>query len=404
MRPALLLLAATSVIAVAMWRLRVERPDLAMAAQQKGPDEPLPLFGYATPIGHMAEPPVSPPSETELERFQRQRALYLRLYPRLGEVLQLDAKTESDLYDLLATQGLDFRGGEEDPPEIQDRVATEKDAALEKMLGEHTFRRFDEYRRMPATGDVARLNESLGEERRVRGEAIWRLTKLIHDNSIYGAAGPVTPSSYQVLPPEVAGSPRSRTLITLAQQEDHFRIQERWRRRIEEEATGFLTVEQLDALKRSHAETALSWRVSIGQLRAEVGMTHEVPLVPEENYLGIIRRRIPIPQDVRSALTVSVNGESVRFEHTGANSERFGFQASNGLWVDAIATLYDDGWLEMLLAYSETRRGKQRQLDQWVRMEASSSAPHDSATETHRGLVEYKIQAMGITATALGRR
>jgi hypothetical protein len=51
---------------------------------------------------------------------------------------------------------------------MQDQVAAEKDAALEQLLGEHTFRRFDEYRRMPTTGDVSRLNLKLGEEYRIR--------------------------------------------------------------------------------------------------------------------------------------------------------------------------------------------------------------------------------------------
>jgi hypothetical protein len=411
MRPVWMLLAGMGVVALVMWRLRGERPDLLMAAQKRGPDEPTWIVGQSVRIGGPKEPGATPRAETELERFQWQRKLYLGLYPHLGEVLQLDAAAESDLYDLLARQGLDFRGGEGDPPEIQDRIASEKDAELEKLLGEHAFRRFDQYRGMPARGDVGRLNAGLGEAHRIRGEAIWRLVQLIHDNSVYGIKGPLFSSSFQTLAPEVEGSPRSQALITLAQQQDFFRTLQRWQRTIEAQAATFLTPVQCDALKRSHAETSESWRRGIEQLRTEVGLTPGVPELPEATLLGIIRRRIPVEQDLRAELTVMVNGESVRFEHTGPNRERFGFQAGSGLRVEAVPTLYDDGSLEMLLAYFETRRGKPRQLDQWVRIvcqtrqqNGAPNAPHDADTETHRGLMEYKIRPMGITATALERR
>jgi len=57
-----------------------------------------------------------------------------------------------------------------------------------------------------------------------------------------------------------------------------------------------------------------------------------------------------------------------------------------------------------LLAYSETRRGKPRQLDQWVAIECPPGAPHDALVDTHRGLMEYNIHPTGITATAIERR
>lgn len=401
MRPALMLLAITVFVILVLVRLRVERPELIMAAQQSGPEAPTWIAGRQEIIGGQPQSQVVAPVETELERFQRQRELYQRLYPHLGEAMQLDAKTESDLYDLLATQGLDFRGGEEDPPEIQDQVAAEKDAQLEKLLGEQTFRRFDEYRRMPATGDVSRLNASLGEVDRIRGEAIWRLTKLIHENSIYGSKDPLFYPSFETLPPEVEGSPQGQGLIFIARQEDHLRTLEQWNNRIESAAASFLTPVQLDALKRSHAETRESWHQSLQQLRAEVGMAPD----------GIIRRRIPLEGNIRTELTVTVNGEPVRFEHTGPNRERFGFRAGSGLWVEAIPTLYDDGWLDLLLAYFETRRGKPRQLDRWVsiscptrQQNGASCAAHDAGTGTHRGLMEYKIRPTGIAATALERQ
>jgi hypothetical protein len=411
MRPVWMLLAAMGVIALVMWRIRAERPDFVMAAQERGPEEPTWIVGQSVRIGGPKESQAVPRVDTEMERLQWQRELHRRLYPNLGEVLQLDAAAASDLYDLLARQGLDFRGGEGDPPEIQDQVASEKDAALEKLLGEHAFRRFDQYRRMPAAGDVSRLNASLGEAHRIRGETIWRLTRLIHDSSVHGSSGPLSSSSFQTLPPEVEGSPRSLALTTLAQQQDHFRMVKRWQRHIEAEAATFLTPVQLDALKRSHAETSQAWRLGIEQVRTEVGLAPELPELPEATLLGIIRRRIPLEQDIRAELTVMVNGESVRYEHIGPNRERFGFQAGSGLRVEAIATLYDDGALEMLLAYFETRRGKPRQLDQWGRIvcqtrqqNGAPNAPHDAGTQTHRGLMEYKIRPMGITATALERR
>jgi hypothetical protein len=400
MRPALMLLAVTGLVILVLVRLRVERPDLIMTARQRGPEAPAQFMARQEIIGGPTEPQVRPAVETELERLQRQRALYQQLYPHLGEAMQLDAKTESALYDLLARQGLDFRGGENDPPEIQDQVAAEKDAALEQLLGEHTFRRFDEYRQMPATGDVGRLNAKLGEAQRIRGEAIYRLTRLIHENSIYGSKDPQFVPSFQTLPPEVEGSLRSQALIMLAKQEDSARTSDRWSNRIELEAASFLTPVQLDALKRSHAETRERWLRGIEHLRAEIGSTP-----------GIIRRRIPMEGNIRTQLTVTVNDEPVRFEHTGSNRERFGFKAGSGLRVEAIPTLYDDGWLDLLLAYSETRRGKPRQLDQWVivscptrQPNGAPSAAHDSIMETHQGLMEYRIRPTGIAVTALDRQ
>lgn len=113
-----------------------------------------------------------------------------------------------------------------------------------------------------------------------------------------------------------------------------------------------------------------------------------------------------MPGEIESELTLTVNGESIHIEHIGPNRERFSFQAGSGLQVAAVATLYDDGWLEMLLAYFETRRGKPRQLDQWVTIGSPTrhkngerSAPHDAGLETHRGRMEYQIRPTGITAS-----
>lgn len=402
MRLALMLLAALGLVAFVAW-MRHHFPEVVMAAQKRGPEEPPKLFAHLQVVGGGIQEPVAPPVETQEQRLQQHREIYLRLYPRLGEVLQIDAKTASDLYDLLARQGLDPRGGEWDPAEVQDQVASEKDAQLETLIGERAFLRFEQYRSMPASGDVARLNATLDETNRIRGEAIWQLARLMHENSGYGDKGPVSSSSFQILPPEVEGSPRSQALISLAQQQDYFRMQERWRNRIETEAASFLTPTQLDALKRWHAETSQSWRRGIENTRAEVGLSPTIPEMPEPTFLGMIRRRIPVPGEIKSKLTFTVNGESVHIEHTGPNRERFDFQAGSGLRVEAMATLYDDGWVEMLLAYFETRRGKQRQLDQWVLIGAGS-APHDAVSETHRGRMEYHIRPTGITAAAVERR
>lgn len=409
MRRALMLLAALSLVALVIW-MRHHSPDLIVAAQKSVPDEPPRLLAHQIIDGSIPQAPALP-IETEQQRLQRQRELYLQLYPRLGEVLEIDAKTEGKLYDLLAKQGMDPRGGEWDTADVQDQVASENDVQLETLVGERAFSRFEQYRSMPASRDVARLNATFDETNRIRGEAIWQLAKLIHENSIHGSKSLISSSSYQTLPPEVEGSARSQMLISLAQQQDHFRMQEGWRNRIETEAASFLTPEQLDALKRSRAETSQSWRRGIESLRAEVGLAPAIPETPEATLLGIIRRRIPVPGEIESELILTVNGESVHIEHIGHNRERFNFQAGSNLQVEAIATLYDDDWLEMLLAYSETRGGKPRQLDQWVMIgsptrhkDGARSAPHDAGLETHRGRMEYHIRPTGITAAIVETR
>ncbi len=411
MRPALMLLAVTGFVVLVLVRLRVERPELLMAAQPSAPEPPSWMVGQQQIIGGPTQSQPVPALETELERFQRQREVYQQLYPYLGEVLQLDATAESALYDLLARQGMDFRGGEHEPAEIQDRVEAEKDAALEVLLGESKFRRFDEYRHMPASGDVKRLNARLGEEHRVRGEAIYRLTRLIHENSVYGSKESWLVPSFQTLPPEVAGSPRSSALIELAKQEHSARTFDQWYQRIETAAASWLTPQQLEALERSHAESRESWRLSIEHVRSEIARAFGMPGHPDGISLGIIRKRIPLAGNIRTQLTVTVNGEPVRFEHSAVNRERFGFQAGSGLRVEAIPVLYDDGWFEILLAYFETRLGKPRQLDQWAVIAYQSREPngtpaaaHDSVLETHRGLMEYKIQPTDISATPLERQ
>lgn len=408
MQRALMLLAALSLVALTLtvW-MRHRSADRILAQEKSMPDERPRFFARQRIIGGEQQSPVVH-VETEQQRFQRHRESSLRLYPRLGEVLEIDAKTEGDLYDLLAKQGMDTRGGEWAPAEIQDQVASEKDAQLEKLLGERAFSRFEQYRSMPAAGDVARLNANFDEASRIRGPAIWQLTKLIHENSVHGTETPVFASSFQTLPPEVEGSKRSQLLISLAQNEDHFRMQERWRNRIETAAASFLTPEQLAALKRTHAETSQSWRDSIESMRAEVGLPPAIPETPEETLLGMIRRRVPVAGEIKSELTLTVNGGSVHIEHVGPNRERFGFQAGSDLQMGAVATLYDDGWLEMLLAYFETRRDKPRQLDQWVLIGSPTldkhgrrSAPHDAALETHHGKMEYRIRPTGITAAVV---
>lgn len=407
MRRALMLAALGLVALTLMVWMRHRSADQIMAQEKSMPDEHPRFFARQEIIGGTQQSRVVH-IETEQQRFQRHRESSLQLYPRLGEVLEIDAKTAGDLYDLLAKQGMDTRGGEAAPAELQDRVASEKDAQLEKLLGNCAFSRFEQYRSMPAAGDVARLNATLDEASRVRGPAIWQLTKLIHENSIHGTEAPAFTSSYQTLPPEAEGSTRSQLLISLAQNEDHFRMQEQWRKRIETAAASFLTPKQLDALKRSHAETSRSFRCSIESMRAEVGLPPAIPETPEETLLGMIRRRIPVAGEIKSELTLTVNGESVHIEHVGPNRERFNFQAGSDLQVSAVATLYDDGWLEMLLAYFETRGGKPRQLDQWVLIGSPTrdnagarTAPHDAALETHRGKMEYRIRPTGITAAVV---
>jgi hypothetical protein len=190
----------------------------------------------------------------------------------------------------------------------------------------------------------------------------------------------------------------------MAAGEDWFRFQYRSHQRMEREAAKFLTRPQLEAFTQTNAEQDQDWRAGLEDSRREVGLEPVVPEHPEATF-GALRRRNALAGDVGFELTLTVDDQPTRFSHTGPNSQTVGFQAAHDVWVEAIAILYDDQWLEMYFTYFEPVRKGRRPLDQTVRIgtqtvlaDGTRAAPHDAVPENLTGRRTYRIQATGITA------
>jgi hypothetical protein len=97
------------------------------------------------------------------------------------------------------------------PADALDALEERQEAPLEALLGPDGPQRFKVYfDSLPARRSVLRLNERLREDDRIRGASKERLVALVHSGTAPEGEDWLPPS-FQTMPPEVAGSPRSET-------------------------------------------------------------------------------------------------------------------------------------------------------------------------------------------------
>jgi hypothetical protein len=154
---------------------------------------------------------------------------------------------------------------------------------------------------------------------------------------------------------------RHSQLLTIQANEAALRRAEQENPRLESRAAEFLSSNQLGILQRMNEEKMSSLRDWIEQARAQAGLSAQIP--ETEQALGASPRK-PIAGDVTFAFTVTVNrSEPVTHIHTGQNAQPILFSASDGLWIEATPTLYEDHWLDVRLAFYEQLGEQKRRID-----------------------------------------
>lgn len=343
-----------------------------------------------------------PPSSTFREQSERfsdpekraafrdeQRAQIAESHQAVGELLQLDAATESKLLDLLADAqtndleqfytGAASRSAQGGNPfeSLKNRAdrETAKVQALRDLLGQEKLERYQAFATLVSDyGQVERLNARLDAAHKLTIDQKQRLAQTWHEHSRseinetrfpgrmrnpFGmSVGGGMPSHEELQ--------RHSQLMTITGNEKSWRRMPEANERLRQRAAEFLTPPQLAALAQMNKEKADNLQKWIEGARARAGLSAEIPEQPETTEPPA---PTPIAGNVKLAVKLIVNGEPTHYTDTVGNGEAVTFRSAEGLFVEVQPTVYDDDGFDVrVLYYEPDSRGGRRQIGQGGQM------------------------------------
>lgn len=345
--------------------------------------------------------PASPTFREQSERFRdpvqraafraEQRAQIMESHQTVGELLELDAATESKLFDLLAdfqTNDLEqfyttaaARASQRNPFEPLTARAereTVKVQALRELLGQEKLERYQVFATLVNDyRQVAKLNERLEAAHKLTIDQQQRLAQLWHEQihgEIYNTrfslhrqnpfAGPLGQMGQM---PSREDMMRNSQLMTIASNEDNWRRMPKADEQLRQRAAEFLTASQLASLALMNAEKADNLRKWIIGARAEAGLSPEIPEQPEATEPPT---PMPMAGAVKLAVKLTINGgEATHYTDTLRNGESATFQSAEGLIVEVRPTIYDNDMFDVrVLYYEPNSRGGRRLIGEGGQM------------------------------------
>jgi hypothetical protein len=355
-----------------------------------------------------------------------QRAQIAQSHQDVGELLQLDAATQSKLIDLLtdtqmAQQEQFFRsaaGGTSpvDPWEPLYKQAdrqTQQVQALRELLGQEKLERYQAYSDyVNEYTEVAKLDARLDPADKLTIEQKQQLAKLQREQI-----------TRDIERDRLAQYPkRSRELLSRMLRDMHSREQlqresqlhtiaaneETWRRmpqsaeQLRQRAADFLTPTQLQMLAQMQAERASSLQQWIENERAQAGLIREIPDRPQ---ISQPPAPTPLSGQVKLRIKLKVNrGEPIYFNHVGGNGEPVSFAGGEGLLVEARATVYDNDMFDVKVSYYEQGAAGKRLIGNGGSLGEVSNARAEAASgqfSSHGGTVVTGNKGYAIQLSAL---
>ena len=329
-------------------------------------------------------------------------------YADLAEVIPLDPKMESDLIDLLTDQRmahldvfyanlLDSTRQSHDRFRQNDTAAESRSVQqIRDLLGDERFGHYLAYtdtlgERRQANYFNARLepDDKLTTEQKTRLMTVLR-TQLETSMQRRGA------NPNRMLPRTLPGSDAEREDFlrkrTITMNEEGFRELQEESLLLLEHLHDVLTAPQLEAFTQLEAEKIASQRKYVQQMRVSAGMSPEF----DETQKPVTAQRSRVTGRVKLEIFLEVNGEPFKTEivtENGTAAEPF--EGPEGLWVQATPILFEDGFCNVELRFSEEILGQRRPIRGMtgMGMEAKQSVPLGSGRASTRisGSKSYAI-------------
>jgi hypothetical protein len=372
-----------------------------------------------TPEGVPMRQRLSDPIERA--RVRAEHLEYLRhFYPQLAEALGLDALRETRFFDLLIEEqmthldqlyaeepGEPSRGDPHAELLARQAQANHKQQQIRQLLGEGCFERYVDY--MDALSELRQVlyfEQRLAADERLAADQRGRLMSLLRAQRDRDIARRQAESHLHVRPvPDLCGTPASREQCTAElNQDDYLRMRDEYHELLRQ-LPAVLTPPQLDAYAQMQAEVLDRQAQFVRQLRADAGLEPDFDVTQPR---ALPPKRTPLCGRVRFEMELTIDRHPpIRADwllDNGSTSEAI--QASEGLWVEATPTLYEDGWAYYEVTFYEDRHGRRVRLDGGVsvgglrRDRDGSSSPNGRAFSSFssRGKVYVISAATRLTA------
>jgi len=145
-------------------------------------------------------------------------------------------------------------------------------------------------------------------------------------------------------------------------------------REILQKASSILTPSQFAVYQKLEQHKVDGQRRHAQEMRVQAGMS---PEFDENEPRATAPQRTPLPGRVRLELKITVDSEApASMDVTIDNGKpAAGFKASPALWAVATATLYEDGWAQLDIDYSEERGGQRRRLQNGTTVGSQTQRP-----------------------------
>jgi hypothetical protein len=318
-----------------------------------------------------------------------QRAHILETHRDIGELLQLDATTESKLIELLTDHQMNYlerfyasvaaRMPQSDPWDslyVQAENTTAKVQALRELLGQEKLERYQAFSQLVNDyAQVARLDARLDAPHKLNIDQKRRLAELWQEQMrkeieasrrTLSTRSPFGFSPGQELP-SIEELQSQSELMGIARNEDNWRRMPKAHQWLRQRAAKFLTRQQLDALSQMNAEKADSLQKWIENARLQAGLSLQIPEEPETPAP-------PLPAllagKVKVVVKLTINrNDANHFTHTGRNGKAVTFESAEGLLVEVRPEVYEDQTFDVRVFYYEADgRGGRRLIGEGGQM------------------------------------
>ena len=339
---------------------------------------------------------LSDPRAREELRAQ-ERAQVVWMHPDLGQVLDLDPNTESQLIEVLTDRQMIhleqyWSGGllpkhpatAADFADLQRQRAEEQTRRLEELrnvLGEEGLQRYHGYLdTLHQRQWIRNFSERLPREDQLTRDQSARLMVLLRQQfEAHIRGGRFESSRFHRAPPPADDDARQKHTVAL--NERSF-----WRMQAESQELisrlpEILTQSQTDVFVQMEMEKIDAQRTLVEQLRADAGMSREIP-APEATDDDSQPK--PVPGPVKLEVSVKVDDDQPTIVSlVTENGQPVGFEGPQSLWIEATPTVFADGWVDVQFHFHEQSGGQRRALRGSPGMGLQSRRPKPLPLGTH---------------------
>jgi hypothetical protein len=307
--------------------------------------------------------------------WAEQRAGIPEQYPDLAHVLLLDATKEAALIDLLTDQQMQnldrfYELQSAKPTTVTDSrdslqsladEETRKITQLRELLGPEGHERYRQYMKTwSARREAVYFEARLDPAYKLSEDQKTRLIELLHEHR----EAELNLMSRRSFPPTFGPSSEAELQKHQVQMnEDTLRQMVQSSQELLKKLPALLTPQQLEAYEKMEARKLDAQRKHVQQMRISAGLSPEIPDRAESPSTAEPAPCRPVVGRIQFVMRVNVNqSEPVEISRELKNGEVTSFEGPEGLWLEAKPTLYEDGWLDVELAYYERGPDERRVL------------------------------------------